>query len=134
MTVTLGPLDDWGALQLSADGRFLVCVTKTKALKNDTNGTYDVYLYDSQLRAYTLVSRSFNTTNAANGPSYFPRISPTATISPSVNAANNLVPNDTNSAGDIFLYDRVNDTTILISANQAGVSTANHFPTTGFQR
>ena len=124
-SISAGPFDFRAGLQFSADDRFLAFVTKHKVVTADTNGTYDVYLHDFQTGTNLLVSRSFNSTNAANGASDSPSISPDGRFVVYRSSASNIVPNDMNSASDMFLYDRVNDATILVSVNQAGTSTAN---------
>jgi hypothetical protein len=126
-SISAGPFDFRAGLQFSADDRFLAFVTKRKVVAADTNGTYDVYLHDFQTGTNLLVSRSFNSTNAANGASDSPSISPDGRLVVYRSSASNIVPNDTNSASDMFLYDRVNDATILVSVNQAGTSTANNW-------
>ena len=126
-TLSWGILDSDAALQFSTSDRYLVCATKAKVVKSDLNNTYDVYCYDFQTHSNVLVSRSYNSTNAANGPSFLPCISPDGHYIAYYSLAKNIVPNQTSNVGNIFLYDLTSDTTLLISANQAGTSTASAF-------
>jgi len=122
-------LDSNSGLSFGGNDRYLVFATKSKFLPSDANGTYDVYLHDFQLGTNLLVSTSYNSTNAANGPSWLPAISPGGGLIAYRSMANNIVPGDTNGAEDIFVYDVTNATTMLMSLNQLGTSTANSFST-----
>jgi hypothetical protein len=72
-----------------------------------------------------LVSQSFNSTNAANGPSESPVISPDGRFIAYRSVATNIVPNDANGVADLFLFDRSNNATLLLTVNQDGSSSAN---------
>ena len=65
----------WGwPLSVSADGHFLTYAGTNAQMLVDTNGTYDVYLYDLQTQTKLLVSQSYGFTGAANDASDCPDI------------------------------------------------------------
>ena len=81
-------------LDISGDGRFIVYSAMSQ-----------VYLFDRLTEQTALVSR--NTVGApGNGASGEPAISTDGTTITFASAASDLVPNDTNSAGDIFALPR----------------------------
>ncbi|HTV39726.1 MAG TPA: hypothetical protein VMF08_04065 [Candidatus Sulfotelmatobacter sp.] len=101
-------------LQFSADDQSLVF-----GMANN------IYVYDFQGGTNILVSRSFNSTNAASGECKSPSISPDGRFVAYRSTATNIVPNDTTAAANVYLFDRSNNATILISVNLAGNSVAN---------
>ena len=112
-------------LQFSTDDRYLVFSTQAALSAADTNGTYDVYLHDFLTGSNLLVSQSFNSTSAANGTSDSPAISPDGRFIAYRSLASNIVPDDTNGVADLFLFDRSNNATMLLTVNQGGSSSAN---------
>jgi hypothetical protein len=112
-------------LQFSADGRFLAYATTAVNVSADTNATQDIYLYDFQTGTNLLVSRRFNSSGTPNGSSDSPGISADGRYVAYRSFANNCVPNDINDVSDVFLYDRLTGTTMLLSANSSGTATAN---------
>ena len=122
-------LDSRSGMQFDGSDRYLVFATKSKLAPADTNGTYDVYVHDFQLGANLLVSLSFNSTNAANGPSYLPVISPDGRYVAYRSLAGNIVPNSGTNIGNVFVYDLSNNATMLMSVNQAGTAAANGWST-----
>lgn len=106
-------------LRLSADGRFLSCVKYS-------NTNYQVYLFDLQAKTNLLVSQSDTTSAGANGISDSPRISPDGRFVAYHSAATNIVAGDINGLPDIFLFDRLSGTTVLVSDSQLQPSSANN--------
>lgn len=120
--------------QISADGRFVLFETDADyASGADTNGLYDVYLHDRDADgngtfdeaggiATTRVSVSSAGAQGNANSGVFGRFSISSNGRWVVfeSAASNLVASDTNSASDIFLYDRVNATTERISVDSTG--------------
>jgi Tol biopolymer transport system component len=102
-------------LRLSGDGRFLAYVAPL-------NGTNQVYLYDFQAATTVLVSSRYGSVGAAYGASDSLDISADGRFVAYRSAAANIVPFDTNGVPDIFLYDRLNGTTTLLSASQLGIA------------
>ena len=81
----------------------------------DTNGLYDVFLYDRQTATTTRVSAAPGGANG-NHASFFPAISADGARVAFVSFASNLVANDTNGAMDAFVYDRPTGTTTRVGA------------------
>ncbi len=105
---------------ISGDGRFIAFYSQaTDLVPNDTNNTEDIFLHDRLTGTTERISVSSNGTQA-NGSSIFPDISADGRYVVYDSNASNLVPNDTNNASDIFMYDRINQTTQRISLTSAG--------------
>jgi Tol biopolymer transport system component len=98
-------------LRFSGDGRFL-------AYAAPLNGTNQIYLYDWQSRTRQLLSTNYTSGGAAYGASDSPDISTDGRFVAFRSAAINLVPGDTNSLPDVFLYDLVSGIPTLMSASR----------------
>jgi len=127
---TNGQVGPWvgpfrGKFQFSSDDRFLLFDTKETVVAGDLNGTYDVYLHDFLSGTNILVSRSFGSSHAANALSDQAALSPDGRFVAYRSRASDIVPGDTNSLADIFLYDRINNATLLVSAAQNNTTSAN---------
>ena len=109
-------------LRFSGDGRFLAYANTAAKVAADTNGTYDVYLYDFQTGTNLLVSHSYDSFAALGGASDWPEISPDGRFVAYRSAATNIVPNDANGVPDIFLYDRFTGNNTLLSTSRFGNS------------
>ena len=94
------------AKALSADGRYVVFDSFASDLTaTDTNGTDDVFLFDRVTGTVTLVSRALSDPEATgNGRSDSPIIFEDGSVVVFRSDASDLVENDVNSAGDIFLF------------------------------
>jgi hypothetical protein len=77
-------------------------------------------LKDLQKGSSTLVSVNFAGTAGGNGPSTTPLLSADGRYVVFTSKASDLVPNDLNHTGDIFVRDRLLGTTLLVSANRQG--------------
>lgn len=113
-------------LQFSADGRYLVYATSATNNILDTNGIQNIYVHDALMNTNRRVSTAFASPTSADGNADFPAISPDGRYIAFRSFADNTFPGDTNEVPDVFLYDSVNQTTTLISANQSGSTTANN--------
>jgi Tol biopolymer transport system component len=100
-------------LRFSGDGQFLVYTTTF-------NHTNQVYLYDFQQATNFLVSQAYDSSDGGYGNSDWPDISSDGRFVAYRSAAPNLVPGDTNGAPDVFLFDRLNNTTLLLSPGVFG--------------
>ena len=118
--IATGPFYSQNGLQFSADDQSLLFGRAT-----------NIYVYNFQTGTTLLVNRSFNSTNAANGVSLYPAISPDGRFVAYRSTATNIIPNDTTVPvhGNIYLYDRSNNATVLISVNLADTSVANNWST-----
>lgn len=106
---------------LSADGRYFVFLSNAPNLvpgQIDRNLGSDLFLYDRLTGTTELVSRSAGSpTTAGNASSSSPALSADGRYVTFISAATDLVPgqDDSNGAHDVFLYDRVTQTTELVS-------------------
>jgi PKD repeat protein len=114
---------------ISADGRY---VTYRSVASNLVSGqtdltNYDVFLFDSQTGSTTLVSHTpASSTTASNGFSSAQRLSADGNFVVYTSTSTNILPNqatiDLNGTSDVFLYDRANDTTYLVSVSTTGTT------------
>jgi hypothetical protein len=84
--------------------------------------TNQVYLYDFQTATSSLVSSCYSSGGGTYGASDSPNISADGRFVVYRSAADNIVPYDTNGVPDVFLYDRLNRTTTLLSASRPGIA------------
>lgn len=106
--------------RLSGNGRFVAFLSKANNLApNDTNGVYDVYVRD-MLTGITERGSVASSGEQANAASYMPSISDDGNYVSFRSRADNLVPSDENGWEDIFVYDRGNGVTSLVSVNSLG--------------
>jgi hypothetical protein len=112
---------------LSADGRFVAFESLASDLvaTNDTNGEYDVFVRDLQTGITTLVSANRFGTNAGNRRSGALLISANGRFVAFSSLADDLVANDTNGTGDLFVRDLQTGTTTLVSVNRLGTNSGN---------
>lgn len=113
---------------MSADGRYVAFTSAASNLvPNDTNGHHDVFVRDRVTGTTERVSVASDGTQG-NGIS--------ASMSPAISAdgryvlvtseASNLVRGDRNDAVDVFVHDRVTDTTKRVSVLPDGTEAPNH--------
>lgn len=105
---------------ISADGRYLVYTSEaTNLVAADTNRKADILVRDRQAGTTTRVSVLSDGTQP-NAGSEQPAISGDGRYVVFVSFATNLVPNDTNQAGDVFIHDRQAGTTTRVSVTASG--------------
>ena len=105
---------------ISKDGRYVAFYSDASNLvAGDTNRGRDVFVYDRQTGQTTRVSVA-NDGSQANGDSFAPAISGDGRYVVFSSSASNLVPGDTKNANDIFVRDRVANTTTLITLGAGG--------------
>jgi len=106
---------------ISADGRYVAFESRSPDLvAGDTNGTWDVFVYDRQ--ADTIARASVEAPGAGSGNasgSNDPAISADGRFVAFASAEANLVPADTNRQGDAFVRDLWNGTTERVSVTSA---------------
>ncbi|MBI4749666.1 MAG: PD40 domain-containing protein [Acidobacteria bacterium] len=113
---------------ISADGQYIAFRSSAINLvtgQTDTNNNPDVFVFDRQAGTTELVSRAAGTTTTTGSAiAESPVISADGRYIAFRSGANNLVPGqtDTNSAFDIFVFDRQTGTTELVS-RAAGTTT-----------
>ena len=105
--------------RLSADGRYLALQTTVALVDQDTNGVMDVYRIDLSTGDTRLVSQSTDGIPGDNA-SQRPTMSSDGRFVVFDSTAVNLVPNDTNTASDIFMRDMETSLTTRLSVAQDG--------------
>ena len=105
---------------ISDDGRYVAFESRASNLvPGDTNGVWDIFVYDTNTAMTSRVSVSSAGTEA-NGTSYKPAISADGRYVAFESVAANLVANDTNSNWDVFVHDTTTGTTSLVSQSTVG--------------
>jgi len=107
-----------GNSSISADGRFVAFESDATNLTGtpDTNAFTDIYVKDMQTGTVTRASVD-SAGGEPNADSTWPSISGDGRFVVFVSEASNLVPNDTNGAGDIFVHDMQTGVTTGVSVN-----------------
>ena len=110
-----------GKPAISDDGRYVTFQSSASNLvSGDVNGAEDIFVHDRQTGTTTLVSVD-SSGNQANGGSFSPAISADGRFVAFYSDASNLVNNDTNGCGDIFVHDRQTSQTTRVSVSSSGV-------------
>jgi Tol biopolymer transport system component len=106
--------------EISADGRFIAfCDYATNLVPGDTNGTFDVFVRDRV--AGTTERVSVDSAGAeADGASYGASLSADGRFVAFDSTASNLVANDQNGTGDVFVHDRATGITERVSVDSSG--------------
>jgi hypothetical protein len=101
---------------ISGDGRYVAFWTEANNLSpDDPDGTRDVYVRDLQTDTTTLVSRASGPLGAkGNGISAVNSVADDGDVA-FTSYASNLVPDDTDTLGDIYVRDLATSTTTLVS-------------------
>ena len=111
---------------ISEDGRYIIFHSLADNLvENDTNNTRDIFVHDRQTGVTERVSVSSNGTQA-NEESHWGSISADGKYAIFFSYADNLVENDTNGMGDIFLRDIQTGITERVSVKSDGTQTNNN--------
>jgi Tol biopolymer transport system component len=106
---------------ISGDGRFVAFTSDATNLSaNDSNGSWDVFVRDRQNGTTTLVSQS-STGEKGNGGGSTPKISADGRYVAFWSGADNLVADDTNGIGDVFVRDLSAGTTRRVSVETNGI-------------
>jgi Tol biopolymer transport system component len=109
-------------VSISGDGRFVAFSSEASNLvPGDTNGDPDIFVRDTLTNTTTRVSVN-SAGNQQNGSSLFnaPSISADGRFVAFSSSASDIVPGDTNSSQDIFVRDRLTNTTTRVSLDSAG--------------
>ena len=105
---------------LSADGRFVTFYSNASNLvAGDSNDATDIFVHDRQTGVTEIVSVS-STGALADDASSSPSMSADGRFIAFISFATNLVENDVNGFGDIFVHDRSTRTTELVSVSSTG--------------
>lgn len=112
-TVSLEP-------HISGDGRVVTYVSaETDLVAGDTNGFFDVFVYDFTTGVTSLVSADV-AGGPSNGASYWPRISGDGGSVVYRSRASDLVAGDTNANTDIFIYNVATGVNSIASVSSSG--------------
>jgi Tol biopolymer transport system component len=110
---------------VSADGRFVAFYSfATNLVTGDTNGHPDIFLRDRQAGTTVLVSHGYDG-SPADALSTYPSISADGNYVAYVSSATNIVPNDTNGANDIFIYNRQTGVNSIVALPEHSFGTEN---------
>ena len=111
---------------VSADGRFVAFASAAPNLvSHDTNRNEDVFVFDRDTGALERVSVRSSGKQAWGGlGSFHPSLSASGRFVAFHSFARNLVPDDTNEAGDVFVHDRKTGETTRISVGPRGEGNA----------
>ena len=105
---------------ISADGRFVAFESLASNLvANDTNATWDVFVYDRQTGTMELASVD-SAGVQADSDSESASISGDGRVVAFWSEATNLVPSDANGCYDIFVHDRLSGSTQRVSVSSSG--------------
>ncbi len=104
---------------ISADGRYVVFESGADNLVPGDTGNVDIFVRDRVAGTTSLVSQSAGGGPANNG-SFAAAISADGRFVSFTSTATNLVPSDTNGRSDVFVRDRVSDTTTRVSVANDG--------------
>ncbi|MCA9140606.1 MAG: S8 family serine peptidase, partial [Planctomycetales bacterium] len=105
---------------ISADGRYVAFKSDASNLvPNDTNDTNDIFVYDRTTGLFERVSVSASGSQG-NGIFDSPSVSADGRYVAFESFGNNLVPGDTNSGYDIFVYDRATGSIERVSVSESG--------------
>ncbi len=111
---------------ISADGRFVVFISAaTDLVGGNLSG---LFVRDLQMNTTTLVSRNRSNSPSGNGTISTqspPVITPDGRFILFSSGDDDLVANDANNRRDVFVYDRQQGTTTLVSVNQSNTASAN---------
>jgi len=126
LTANNTQMPPWSKLNISGDGRYLIFDSNvTNLVPNDTNNTIDAFLYDLSTRAISRVSVNSNGIQG-NNVSIPEMISYDGQFVVFSSYATNLVPNDTNGFGDVFVHDRQIGHTSRVSVDSNGFEGNDH--------
>lgn len=112
------------ANSISSDGRYITFTSSASNLvDDDTNGSQDVFLYDTEATAGSRLRRvSVNSDGEeGNADSFDSMVSDDGKYVVFESAATNLVSDDNNGCNDIFMYNTVTAQTFRVSVNEDGI-------------
>jgi len=111
---------------ISADGRYVAFVSHASTLvRNDTNAHYDVFVHDRFTDSTERVSVASDGTQATGSSFYAPMISADGRYVAFTSEASNLVAGDTNGFDDVFVHDRVSNSTERVNVASDATQTNN---------
>jgi len=114
-------------LSLSADGEFaLFASSANDILTNDQNaGFVDLFLWRRSDGSVRLVSANVFGAGGGGGHTGHAEVTPDGRYVVFESAGDDLVPNDSNQATDVFVRDMLEDKVVLVSVNATGTASGN---------
>jgi Tol biopolymer transport system component len=111
--------------RIAADGRTIVFVSiASNLVAGDTNGLPDLFAADWETGALTRLLPAMGGTSGNAGPGPI-SLSGDARFVAFGTPADNIVPGDQPGTIDLFVFDRVSGTTVLIGASSSGIAANN---------
>jgi Tol biopolymer transport system component len=105
---------------ISADGRFVAFTSDaSNIVPGDTNSNREIFVRDTLTNTTTRVSVD-SAGNQTFSDSYNPSMSADGRFVAFYSGASNLIPGDTNRRLDVFVRDRLTNTTTRVSLDSAG--------------
>jgi len=115
------------SIDISADGRYVAFISfATNIVPNDTNGVGDIFVHNRATGETTRVSVASDGTQGDAPSQLHLAISADGRYVAFESLAANLVPNDTNGVGDIFVHDRATGETTRVSVASDGTQQDNN--------
>lgn len=106
---------------ISGDGRYVGFITDGGLFPGDSNGVFDAYVHDLRTGLTRCASRGFRNTVGQGSGTYSPvSLSHDGRFVAYDSDFTNLVPEDTNSDLDVFLFDTASGRNRLVSRNADG--------------
>jgi len=105
---------------ISVDGRYVAFQSDAPLQSDDTNKKTDVYVHDMKSGETSRISVGPGGAEG-NGGSFSPSLSADGRFVAYWSNASNLVPDDTNKTGDVFVFDRKDGSTVRVSVGAGGV-------------
>ena len=115
--------EDAAVPSISADGRYVAFASMSSNLViNDSNGFWDIFVHDQQTNQTIRVSVNSDGTQGNNDSGFtgIPSISADGRFVAFHSEASNMVDDDTNGRGDVFVHDRQTGQTIRVSVASDG--------------
>lgn len=115
---TIGNFNSSGGVAISGDGRYVAFTSFATNLSGEATSDFDndIIVHDRQTGTTIAVSNP----SLSNGSSSMPTISSDGRFVAFYSTASNLVADDSNSLGDIFVYDQQTGQRFLASVDSAG--------------
>lgn len=133
MTLVTGSVDGGTANgqsllgSVSGDGRYVAFSSRaTNLVPGDTNGVYDIFVYDSQLDTTERVSVGLGNTESDDN-SFGPQITPNGRFVTYQSRATNLIDRPVVSATNAYLYDRQTLSTQILNVSSNDELSVNRF-------
>lgn len=104
---------------ISTDGRYVAFQSDAALQSDDQNRKTDVYLFDRESSETSRVSIGPGGVEGSGG-SFSPALSADGRLIAYWSNAGNLVADDTNKAGDVYVFDRTDGSTVRVSVGEGG--------------